>query len=113
MEELRNTLILANVILEKTDKLNPRYKYILMNNPELLYMLAEATCFLKYDAPMKARIQCVIQDITEQPLCKLCKAPCTMTLNGSRYNNNFSTYCGRRCGGLDTKNIISASDRKA
>jgi len=110
MQDLKEKLIELNVILKKSGKLrlNPRFKYIMYNNPEYLQHIVEDTCFLKYDAPIKARLQCIIQDINEQPLCKRCEKPCKMTLNGSKYNNKFSAYCSRECGGLDSQNINQA-----
>jgi len=113
MQDLKEKLIDINVILVKSGKLNPRYKYVLMKKPEYLQYIVEATSFLKYDAPIKARLQCIVQDITEQPVCKLCSKPCKMTLNGSKYNNKFSAYCGRKCGGLDSQNINRATSHPA
>ena len=112
MLDLKANLIEINVILKKTGRLNPRFKYILYNSPEYLQHIVEQTCFLRYDAPIKARLQCIIQGITEQPVCKRCGEPCKMTLNGSKYNNKFSEYCGRRCAGLDSHNINQTSDRQ-
>lgn len=103
---LKEELIEMNIILRNSGKTNPRYKYILYRKPEYLQKIVEETCFLKYDAPIRARIQCILQDIVHQPKCKLCENPCSMILNGSKYNNKFSKYCSRRCGGLDSKNLI-------
>ena len=105
-ENLKDQLISLNVILKSGNKLNPRFKYILYNYPEILHKIVEVTCFLRYDAPVKARIQCIMQEITHQPTCKRCDDPCKMILTGSSYNNKFSEYCSRRCAGLDSKNLI-------
>lgn len=113
MQDLKEKLTEINVILKKSGKLNPRFKYVLYNNPEFLQHIVEQTCFLKYDAPIKARLQCILQDIDEQPMCKLCGEPCKMTLKGSKYNNKFSAYCGRKCAGLDSQNINQKSDHPA
>lgn len=113
MKDLRAQLTEINVILEKSGRLNPRYKYILSNSPQYLQAIVEGTCFLKYDAPIKARLQCIVQGITEQPLCKLCKKPCKMTLGGSKANNKFSAYCGRHCAGADSQNINRGKGRPA
>jgi len=112
MQELKEKLIEINVILEKSGKLNPRFKYVLFKKPEYLQYIVEATSFLKYDAPIKARLQCIVQDIKEQPVCKRCNEPCKMTLKGSKYNNKFSAYCGRKCAGLDSRNINQVSDHQ-
>ena len=110
MQDLREELVKIKVISAKTGKLNPRYKYILYNRPEYLQFIVEKTCFLKYDAPIKTRLQCILQNITEQPICLRCKDPCKMTLNGSKYNNKFSKHCSRRCAGLESGNINRRKD---
>lgn len=107
MNDLKEELINLNVILKDGRKTNPRFKYILFQKPEFLQKIVETTCFLKYDAPIRARIQCIIKGIDHQPNCKRCGTPCKMTLNGSKYNNSFSQYCSRKCGGLDSKNLIN------
>jgi len=109
MNDLKNELIDLNIILKDGRKTNPRYKYILFRKPEYLQKIVEETCFLQYDAPIRARIQCIIQNIDHQPICKskVCDEPCKIILNGSKNNNKFSQYCGRSCGGRDSKNLIN------
>lgn len=97
---LKEKLTDINVILKKSNKLNTRYKFIICNNPEYLQYIVEDTCFLRYDAPIKVRLQCIIQGIDTQPMCTLCGEPCKMITNGSKNNNKFSTYCSRICSGI-------------
>jgi len=99
--KLKLELKSIKVIISDGAKINPRFKYILFKHPEYLQKIVEATCFLKYDAPIKTRIQCIIKNIDYQPLCKLCNSPCKMITSGSKNNNQFSSYCSRRCSGLD------------
>jgi len=113
MSNVKEQLIENNIILKKTGKLNTRFKFILMKKPEFLQYIVEETCFLKYDASIKTRLQCILQDIVEQPTCKRCGDPCKMIMNGSKRNNTFSDYCSRQCGGLDTKNLNQGKDHQS
>lgn len=61
-------------------------------NDQLLENLQEMTHYLEYDAPLKARLQCILQDIRRQPKCRSCGKVLKMRLDG-RYRFTFPTYC--------------------
>jgi hypothetical protein len=68
----------------------------LRNNPDLIMLINTATKFLRYGAPMKVRLQCVIKNITHQPLCKTCGSVLRMRTTGP-HRYTFAEFCGPRC----------------
>ena len=82
----------------------------LRNNPELIMMITSATKFLRYSAPLKARLYCIIKGITHQPTCLTCGAILEMRMTGiQRYS--FPTFCGPVCfardSGVRTKRVAT------
>jgi len=87
-------------LLLEGGRLSAGVNSILRKNPHMIQFITERTSFLKYNASLKARIHCIIQGITEQPLCKHCGAPLEMRLTG-KYRFTFAVYCGQKCSSND------------
>lgn len=92
----------------KNKKLSTKFQQILNNNPNLTQLVVEYTSFLKYSAPLNVRIQCIIQNINQQPLCINCNNPTSMrTYNPGIYT--FNKYCSKRC---SSSSEIASKKRK-
>lgn len=85
-----------NNIINQDNTLNIRFKSKLNKVPELTYKITEATTFLQYSASIKVRLHCILQGITEQPLCKSCGAVLHMRTDGV-YRYTFPTFCSSKC----------------
>ena len=62
----------------------------------LWFNITQFTSYLKYNAPIKIRIHCLLQNITHQPTCSTCNKIVKMRTDG-RYRYTFPTYCGIKC----------------
>ena len=97
-----NTLKQNNIILPN-DKINPQFQKIINKKIELAQLITENTTFLQYSASLKVRLQCILQGITQQPICKTCGKIVKMRTNG-RYVNTFPDYCHSSC--FSSKNEV-------
>jgi hypothetical protein len=68
----------------------------LKKHPLLWQKVIEQTCFLQYNANLRARIQCIIRGIIEQPTCATCGKIVKMRTTG-QFRNTFPTYCSNKC----------------
>jgi G:T-mismatch repair DNA endonuclease (very short patch repair protein) len=89
-------MLTQNKILTTSGRLSPSTNKILKSNPVLRALIVEVTDFLQYDAPIITRLQCILQNINEQPTCGVCGDPLRMATSGPRVNS-FPVFCGLRC----------------
>lgn len=87
-------------ILNSQNKVAKNFLHLLWKNPDVLQSIVEATCFLQYSAAVISRIRCVVQGVTQQPLCKGCGFVVKMRVGG-RFTNTFPTYCSSKCSTAD------------
>ena len=92
--DIKTELILSKVISHE-GVICGKFRRILQKYPELAEMVQEVTAFIEYDADIKQRIHCVIQEITEQPKCH-CGEILKMRTS-ARYINTFPKTCGSKC----------------
>lgn len=92
--KLLQQLKLLRVI--ENDKLSSRLNSVIKRNPQLAYDIVQLTSFLKYDASIKIRIHCLMQQLTQQPTCKTCGVDVKMREDG-RYRYTFPDYCSSKC----------------
>lgn len=85
-----------NHIINEDLSLNIRFASHIKKKPELAAVIVQATAFLRYSAPIKARLHVIIQGLTEQPLCATCGTPTEMRLDG-RFRYTFPNFCGSKC----------------
>lgn len=93
--DLKQELILRGLILPEL-VLYKKFKKRLTEQPELLEELMMVTSFLEYDADIKARLHCVMNDIVVQPKCSTCGNVLKMRMDG-KYRFTFSKTCGSKC----------------
>ena len=79
-------------------------KKLVIDHPELVQYILEATSFIVVDTDIAMRILYILKDITYQSTCKQCGAPISMIMQG-RDRGTFPIYCSRDCMKLD-KNTI-------
>jgi len=87
-------------IIDADGTVNARYKKKLLAFPELMQKIIYATRFLRYEASVLTRIQCLIRGVREQPTCKTCGRVTKMRMNG-RERYTFPRYCSGRCAAKD------------
>lgn len=94
--------LISHKVLTQDLKLSTKAVYLINKNVSLLQLIYQQTSFLEYDACIKTRLRCIIQDITEQPKCESCYGVLKMRLSG-RDIYTFPTYCSSKCfSGLET-----------
>jgi len=97
MTKTQITRILKQYLIINTDNsLNIRFQSKLNKLPELIQMILDYTIFLQYSAPIKARLHCILKDITQQPTCSQCNTAVKMRLDG-KYIYTFPTFCSSKC----------------
>lgn len=101
-------LVRANIITPDYNMTNG-YKKKLLCWPGLCQRVVEYTSFLKYNAPLNIRIQCIIRGFVEQPVCDVCGTDVKMRENG-RFRYTFPHNCGKVC---SAKNPQTISKKKA
>ena len=103
--QLLRVLQQHDIINNDMSSLNVRFMSKLNKLPELAMLIVEATSFLLYSAPIKARVHCLFKNITSQPTCRNCHQPVEMRLNGV-YRYTFPNYCSSQCSSntTETKN---------
>lgn len=82
-------------VFTETGKVSPRYLDILYAKLALLQEILLHTQFLKYNAPIKARLRCLRDGISEQPLCQ-CGTVLQMRETG-RFAGTFPSSCSNKC----------------
>ena len=82
-------------IIKENGTLNNRFQVRLNSNPMLSQLIVEHTGFLRYSAPLKTRLHCVLQGVVEQPTCKTCGKVVKMRENG-KYRYTFPTFCSNK-----------------
>lgn len=90
---MQNTLITTlkqlNIITER-GQINKQAKRLLTNRyPDILEQLYAHTDFLLYDADIRDRIFCVMNDIQEQPRCETCG----QIMKFNKAKNRFNQFC--------------------
>lgn len=94
-EEIIKYLQENHIITEKLS-LNIRFNSHIAKKPEIAAIIVQATSFLRYSAPLKARLHVIIQGIDEQPICATCGTHTEMRLDGI-YRYTFPTFCSPKC----------------
>ena len=94
-KDTKADLIHSGIILP-SGGLYKKYRKLLKEQPVIQEEIELQTNFLEYDAPINARLHCIIQDITEQPKCTTCGNILKMRLDG-RYRFTFAATCGSKC----------------
>lgn len=105
----RNTLLIAMMnygVITKTKRISPRYSDRLLFNPNLIQALLEYTKFLRYNAPLKARLRCLLDGVNHQPVCA-CGNVLKMRLGG-RFDGTFPSHCSNKC----TANDIDVKQKR-
>lgn len=87
-------------IIDKDNTINARYSKKLVSHPYILQQIVQTTQFLRYNAPIIARIHCILHNISYQPTCKVCGQATKMRLTG-RQRFTFPTYCCSGCAAKD------------
>lgn len=93
---MKETLIEHGILNKDGLSINPAGIRRLLRHTDLLQQVVEHTSFLQYNASLKVRLQCIIQRITDQPVCYVCKTIVKMRIDG-RYRNTFPTFCSSEC----------------
>jgi hypothetical protein len=93
--DLKHELLLFDII-RPDDKIQFRVEAKLKRLPELRQLIIDQTQFLKYDAPLKTRIYCVILNIKRQPVCEICDSVLKMRMDG-KFRYTFARTCGAKC----------------
>jgi len=94
--------LILNGIISPEEKLNVRFKKKIEKRNDLIFLIKEITSYLEYDATIRERIQCIIQEITHQPKCSFCGKVLKMRLSG-KYVNTFPKTCGSKCFSKDIR----------
>ena len=105
--------LIKHRVLKDENTLYIKYKKILQSDIYILNEIVTNTAFLQYDADLKARIHCILKNITEQPVCSGCGKVLKMRMDG-RYRYTFSNTCGSKCfsGNEEVKNKRKATNQK-
>lgn len=96
MNDLIHRLSTLN-ILKQNGKFNSHAQKILDKHPTMMDDVLECTNFLNDDAPLRERLTCIRDGITQQPTCKYCD-------NHVKFNQaraEYGTYCGAKCSRRD------------
>jgi hypothetical protein len=100
-------LVQVNIITSRG--INPKYKIILVNHPDIMVQLELLTPFIKHSSHhTRERLYCVINNITESVLCKHCANTSTNFITNGIYRNTYSNYCSLKC----SNNAITVKAKK-
>ncbi|MGZ8924248.1 MAG: DUF7487 domain-containing protein [Nitrososphaeraceae archaeon] len=88
--------LIVNKIINEDLSLHVRCIRNVEPNPLMMDEILKTTSFLNKDVCIKTRLQVIIQNIHEQPVCKTCNQAVKMRLSGV-YNNTFPEYCSSKC----------------
>ena len=100
IQEMMQCKIIAYNEMTKRYELGKRYELNLQQNPNIIQRILEFTTFLQYPASIAVRIQCCIQGILCQPVCRVCSKPLKMRMSG-KVKYTFSVFCCAKCMGTD------------
>lgn len=89
LQQLREILFQLN-IFNKKHQIQKKAGYLLQTYyPDLLEQVIKLTDFLdEKNKTLRARLYCILHEITKQPVCKICGAPVSFSAKGG-----FHTYC--------------------
>lgn len=94
----------VGVITESLDMANGHNRK-LVAVPEVCQRVVEYTSYLQYDAPLNARVQCIIIGIITQPTCQTCGELTQMRTSG-RFRYTFPTFCSSKCSSNDDITMV-------
>lgn len=97
-------LLKQKQIILQNDKLSPAALRRLRSDSDLLLQVVEQTSFLQYNASLKERLQCIIQQIDYQPRCNHCGVEVKMRTSG-RSIYTFPGHCSAACTSKDAQTI--------
>jgi hypothetical protein len=95
--KLLQELTRINVITQ-VGKINPKYKILLNQNPQIKQVLTELTCNIVNDLTnIREQLYCVINNITSKTMCKQCKTQTVRFINDGKKRNSYHDYCSLKC----------------
>lgn len=104
---LYEALRTVNIITDK-NKQNPKNQRLFDKYPDIYSQLLEHTSFLPDDYENRARVHCVMHNITTLPVCKTCNKK--VTFNNTK--KQFNEYCCHECAWADPDNVAKAKQTK-
>lgn len=97
---MKNKLVLQKLkdlgLITKSDRISPKAIRLIEGDPDIAQLIVNTTIFLQYNASFKVRLQCILQNISSQPVCATCSTVVRMRENG-RYVNTFPKHCSSKC----------------
>lgn len=82
--------------------INPKYKFILKQHPDVHAKLIEKTIFLHENSTDRERLYCILNNIKKRQICKnsKCNNPVNFILNGKK-RNTYHNFCSLKCSNSD------------
>lgn len=104
---LYQTLRNVNIITDK-NKQNPKSQRLFDKYPDVYAQIIEHTSFLPEEYETRARVHCIMHNITTLPVCKTCNKAVTFNTTKSQFNE----YCCHECAWADPDNVAKAKQTK-